>query len=240
VGDAAATLASGVFEDLRAVVSDAAAQTVAHLAVPEGGGHVVEAGAGRGTKTIVLLSHAHRAEVELDVTCIDIDQRKLELLAERVVLAGYAAPETHSIDIAQPLEASIAGIQADAVLVDAPCSGLGTLRRHPEKRWQLDPDSIGAMSSLGSTMLGNAARLVRPGGFVVYSTCTVLKPENDDVVDEFLASEAGAGFRDSLAESSLPEELRTWLSAQGRLQTLPTIGGPDGHFAAVLRRDGEV
>jgi 16S rRNA (cytosine967-C5)-methyltransferase len=83
---------------------------------------------------------------------------------------------------------------ADVVLIDAPCSGLGTLRRHPEKRWRLDASSIEALAHLGEGMLDTASRLVRPGGFVVYSTCTVTDRENRAVIEGFLAQPAGTGF----------------------------------------------
>ncbi len=238
-GDATSAIASGVFDDLRAVASDAGAQVVAQLALPGRDGHVIEIGAGRGTKTIVMHSQGRRLDREVRITCVDIDDRKLDTLRGRVVAAGYPAPAILTTDAAAgPLDPALDST-ADAVLVDAPCSGLGTLRRHPEKRWTLEPDAIATMASLGLGMLTNAASLVRPGGFVVYSTCTVLAAENDEVVDAFLASEGGAGFSDEMLESAVPEEFRMWLSDRGRLQTLPTIGGPDGHFAAVLRRDEE-
>ena len=238
-GDATSAIASGVFDDLRAVASDAGAQVVAQLALPRSHGHIIEIGAGRGTKTIVLNSHARRLDREVRITCVDIDGRKLDVLRERVVAAGYPAPGIFTLDAAAgPFDPALDST-ADAVLVDAPCSGLGTLRRHPEKRWTLDPAAVMTLASLGLGMLHNAASLVRPGGFVVYSTCTVLTAENDDVVDAFLASEAGVGFRDETLEPSVPEEFRMWVGDRGRLQSMPTIGGPDGHFAAVLRRDGE-
>ena len=103
-----------------------------------------------------------------------------ELLAER--LRRYGVPGVRILvgdatDFSA-IEGAPAPGSVDAVLVDAPCSGLGTLRRHPEKRWRVQPADIDALAVLGSRLLGEAARLVRRGGFVVYSTCTVAEREN--------------------------------------------------------------
>jgi len=235
----ALAIASGVLDEVQAIVSDAAAQSVAQLAVPPEGGTVIEVGAGRGTKSLLVLAHARRLGVPLQLTCIDNDKAKLNVTTERIAAAGYDRQTMLTVDLTtEEIEPSLLD-SADAVLVDAPCSGLGTLRRHPEKRWTLDPDSPAALGQLGLTMLRKAASLVRPGGFVVYSTCTVLKVENDEVVDAFLGSAEGKMFADEPFSERVPDDFRAWMTQRDRMQTLPTDGGPDGHFAAVLRRDGE-
>jgi 16S rRNA (cytosine967-C5)-methyltransferase len=231
----AKAVSSDIIETGHAIVSDAAAQTVAQLAVPVDGGTVLEVGAGRGTKTMLIASHALRRGVPVDSTCVDVDSSKLELLASRAAALGLPVPASQVLDAADDYPPEMLGT-ADAVLIDAPCSGLGTLRRHPEKRWHLEPDSITEMARLGTAMLARAARVVCPGGFVVYSTCTVLRAENDDVVGAFLESEEGEAFELHDLASFVPEEFEMFVDENGRLQGLPTEGGPDGHFAAMLKR----
>ena len=108
----------------------------------------------------------------------------------------------------------------DAVLLDAPCSGTGTMRRHPEIRWKLEPEDVGELAGLQRALLAEAARHVAPDGTLVYATCSILDEENQQVVDAFLATQ--------------PEG--TWQLAEGSFASLPTLDGPDGHFAAVLQR----
>jgi 16S rRNA (cytosine967-C5)-methyltransferase len=119
------------------------------------------------------------------------------------------------------------------VLVDAPCSGLGALRRNPDARWRLrasDPPRLGAIQS---SLLERAARVVSPGGSLVYSTCTVLSEENETIVDRFL--ESHPSFQ--LAEpKTLPPALASVLDERGLMRCQPHINDCDGFFAARLER----
>ena len=124
----------------------------------------------------------------------------------------------------------------DRVLIDAPCSGLGTLRRHPEQRWRIRREDIAPLARLGSDLLSAGARLCAPGGFVVYSTCTLTDRENERVVASFLGSEEGRGFAVSDIVTEVPSEWRELVGADGFFQSLPASGGPDGHFVARLER----
>jgi 16S rRNA (cytosine967-C5)-methyltransferase len=137
---------------------------------------------------------------------------------------------------------SVAGLpracEADAVLLDAPCSGLGTLRRRPEKRWRLLPQEIDALAGLQAVLLSQGASLVRPGGVVVYSTCSLARAENHDVVAAFLGSEDGDGFATRDIRDEVPEEWRRWIGPEGWFQSAPETGGPDGHFVAAFVRKG--
>ncbi|MBM4246268.1 MAG: hypothetical protein FJ148_21125, partial [Deltaproteobacteria bacterium] len=122
----------------------------------------------------------------------------------------------------------------DAVLVDAPCSGLGTLRAHPEIRWRRTPEDLEHLAARQEAILARAADLVRPGGRLVYATCTVARAENERVVERFLASRAD--FRLGDARPHLPEPARTLAGDDGMLRTSPDVGGLDGFFAARLER----
>jgi 16S rRNA (cytosine967-C5)-methyltransferase len=121
--------------------------------------------------------------------------------------------------------------QFDAVLLDAPCSGTGTFRRHPDARWRLRSADIAAMSASQRQLIDAAAGLVRPGGLLVYSTCSIDPEENDQVVDSFLATHA-----DFMLDPPPAGTLPAGVLDHGRLRVLPHVHGTDGSFAVRLRR----
>ena len=135
---------------------------------------------------------------------------------------------------AQELPAALGAF--DAVLVDAPCSGLGTLRQHPEIRWRRDPEDIAELAGRQLAILSAAAERVRPGGRLVYSTCTLLREENDDVIEAFLARHTA--FSRTPADE-LPAEGAACRDASGVLRTFPHRHGMDGFFAVRLQRSGD-
>jgi 16S rRNA (cytosine967-C5)-methyltransferase len=124
--------------------------------------------------------------------------------------------------------------QFDAVLVDAPCTGLGTLRRHPELRWRRRPADVPRLAAMQRSILAGVAQLVRPGGVLVYAVCTLTREENEGMIADFLASEAG--FDVEPAAAHLPPEAAELITSEGYLRTLPHRHGLDGFFAARLRR----
>jgi len=217
---------------------DAAAQMAPLAVAPRSGEVVLDVGAGRGNKTLCLQAIAVRNGGPAAVTALDVHAGKTAALAERLARSGVPAVTTTVCDATDM--ASCFGAEAfDAVLVDAPCSGLGTLRRYPEKRWRLEPSAPSDLHELQGALLASSAAVVRPGGRVVYSTCSVARHENDDVVDEFLASAAGVGFRMESLEEVIPAEWERFCDARGCFRSWPTSGGPDGHYVAVLRRDSK-
>ena len=118
----------------------------------------------------------------------------------------------------------------DTVFVDAPCSGLGTLRRHPEIRWRLKRGTIAEMAELDGRLLASAAAHVAPGGLLAYATCTITHEENADTVQKFLASEVGAGF--TLVPYQNPE-----LGIEAPFFSTALVpDGPDAHFLALMRK----
>jgi len=121
----------------------------------------------------------------------------------------------------------------DGVLLDAPCTGLGTLREHPEIRWRLAPGDPARMADLQSRMLANAAALVKPGGAVVYSVCSLAPAEGEGVIRRFLDAN-----RNFLLDGHPPnsQALKDLLDERGMMRTRPDLGGLDGFFAARLLR----
>lgn len=139
------------------------------------------------------------------------------------------------------IEAAIENLEAsaeyDLVLVDAPCSGLGTLRQHPEIRWRRYPEDLADLAARQARILDCAAAWVRPGGHIVYSTCTIARTENDDIVDAFLTRDSGfkeAPGAGNLIRAGVPaDEL---VGSDGRLRIFPDHHDADGFFAVRLQR----
>ena len=154
------------------------------------------------------------------IHAVDLHEYRARLHAERMQQAGIEDVMSLAGD-ACALDA-VDGIlpHYGAVLLDAPCSGTGTMRRHPEIRWNLTPEDVAELAALQRALLDEAATRVKPGGTLVYATCSILAEENQQVVDGFLAAQ--------------PQD--TWRIDEGSFATLPTLDGPDGHFATVLQR----
>jgi len=206
------------------LICDASAQKVAALSTPRADTAFLEVGSGRGTKTVLLQRNAWLAHgVQPHLVALDLHPFKTQILLERIA--------RYHLENVQPVSGDILEIDKlifayglpqsyGGALIDAPCSGTGTLRRHPEIRWGLTAEAIDSMASAGLQMLRAVARHIEPGGFLVYSTCSVLREENEQVIEGFLATEEGSDF--SMAEPCL------------RVDLAP--GGPDAHFAARLIR----
>ena len=209
-----------LFEAGELLVSDEGAQTVAQLAMPaEEPASFLEIGSGRGTKTILLQSAAHRAFGHcVSMTSVDDHEFKGKILGERCAAYGIDTVEPFTAD-ARTLSQKLPEASFDAVLLDAPCSGVGTLRRHPEIRWRLKPEDITSMASINLDLLIEATKMVKPGGVITYATCTVFPEENEQVVERFLKTKFGEQFE-----------------IEEQVQTMLTTNGPDAHYAARLRR----
>jgi 16S rRNA (cytosine967-C5)-methyltransferase len=135
-------------------------------------------------------------------------------------------------DATRPLPVA-PGRSFDRALVDAPCSGLGTLRRNPDLRWRLRPGDPASLAASQRALLERAAGVLRPGGTLVYSTCTLLEDENEAVMSGFLARRPD--YR-QLGAHELPERLRPLAGPDGFVRTLPHRHDADGFFMALLER----
>lgn len=236
-GSAPAAVRAEAVASGRALITDLAAQ-VAPLAVrSEPDAIAIDIAAGRGTKTAQIQAACVAAGGPCRLFAVDVHGFKADVLRRRMADLGVPGVTALVGDATRPaeIEGMPAAGSADAVLVDAPCSGLGTLRRHPEKRWKLDPDDLERLSVLQSEMLASAASLVRLGGRVVYSTCSVAEVENGGVVGKFLAESDGS-FAVCDLGPMMPQAWQTFVTAEGYFQSLPHRDGPDGHFVAALER----
>jgi 16S rRNA (cytosine967-C5)-methyltransferase len=163
----------------------------------------------------------------------DIADKRLAKLKPRLARSGLS--NVHPVLIAHENDAKIKRLagKIDRVLVDAPCSGLGTLRRNPDVKWRVRPESITELTVKQLSILTGAARLVKAGGRLVYATCSILDEENEGIVAQFLAANDAFSLvpmKEVLEEQRIPLEMGDYLKlSPHRHQT-------DGFFAAVLER----
>jgi len=204
-------------------IQDEASQLIARLVAPEPGEKILDLCAGSGGKTLHL---AALMENRGSITALDLHSERLRMLREESGRLGASIVETRTGDAAIPVE-SFREI-FDRVLLDAPCSGLGTLRRNPEIRWRLAPSDLNQFMQTQKLLLKSGAECVRPGGRLVYSVCTVTPEENEIVIADFLRNHPD--FK-SVPSANLPPAL---IDAQGYFRTSPHLQGMDGFFAALL------
>jgi len=222
-------------------VQDEASQIAAFLADARPGETVIDYCAGAGGKTLAFAQtmRAKRGHAGRLIAC-DVSEARLGALPERLARAGGVA-ELRAIGQTGRGMDDLAG-KADLVFVDAPCSGSGVWRRHPEGAWRLDPDGISRLAALQGEILMRAARLVRQGGRLAYATCSVLDAENGAVADAFLAAHpafAPVPISYAAATPNLTDAARDKLSALAdghRLQLTPHRFGADGFFLALFTR----
>ncbi len=174
----------GLFE-----VQDASSQLVAEYLEVVPGMKVVDACAGAGGKTLHLAS---LMENKGQIFAMDIYESKLKKLKLRARRNGVHNVEFKVIDSTKPIK-KLYG-KADRLLIDAPCSGLGVLRRNPDAKWKLQPDFIENIKNTQKDILAQYSKMVKPGGKLVYATCSILPSENEKQIENFLTSEAGKDF----------------------------------------------
>ena len=211
-------------------VQDEGSQLLGFLLHPMRGEMVVDFCAGAGGKTL-LLGAMMRSTGRL--YAFDVADKRLLRLKPRVARAGLS--NVHPVRISgenDPHVKRLAG-KIDRVLVDAPCSGLGTLRRNPDLKWRQTPDSVLELTKKQSDILSSAARLVKPSGRLVYATCSILPEENEEVIAAFLA--AHPDFR-RLSATALLAEQGIVVDCGEEMHLLPHIHGTDGFYAVAMER----
>ncbi len=215
-------------------VQDEGSQLLALLTDAHRGEMVVDFCAGAGGKTLAL-GAAMRNTGRL--YAFDTSGHRLAALKPRLARSGLS--NVHPVQIAHERDDRIKRLagKIDRVLVDAPCSGLGTLRRNPDLKWRQKPESVTELAALQQAILASASRLLKPGGRLVYATCSVLPEENEATVDAFLAAHPSFKALDAAAElERLKVPAAAELTTQGHLRLWPHRHGTDGFFAAVLTK----
>ena len=205
-----------------------ASQLVSLVAAPLPAGRVLDACAAPGGKTTHL---AELMDNRGEIIALDIHAAGVDRIARMGQRLGVSIVQA---TVADALTWRPASDGFDCVLVDAPCSGLGTLRQHPEVRWRRTAADITGLARLQAQLLRHVAEYVRFGGTLVYATCTLSAEENDDVLATFLHERPDFSIEDP--SLLLPESARPLIGADGILRTFPHHHGLDGFFAARLKR----
>jgi 16S rRNA (cytosine967-C5)-methyltransferase len=216
--------------DGRVEVQDEGSQLVGFAVAPKRNDMVVDFCAGAGGKTL-LLGALMRSQGRL--YAFDVSEARLSKLAPRLARSGLSNVHPQALQHERDAKVKRLAGKIDRVLVDAPCTGFGTLRRNPDLKWRQPASAVAELAARQHAILTAASALVKPGGRLVYATCSVLPEENERVVERFLAQNAtftagNAGAE--LARAGIP------LDTGPTLKLLPHVHHCDGFFAAVLVR----
>lgn len=227
------------FRDGLVEVQDAGSQVAAHLCAVRPGMAVADFCAGAGGKTLAL---AADMDDRGRLVALDVDQARLDRAAARLRRAGVGMVERRVLRGSDWLRAEAESF--DRVLVDAPCSGSGAWRRDPFARWRLSPERLAHDREAQAESLGKAAGLVRPGGRLIYATCSLLPEENDVQIEAFLKERgdfavlpAPRVWDEALVPLGAPPP-RPLPFRDGFLCLTPARHGTDGFFVAILERSG--
>ena len=211
-------------------VQDEGSQLLAMLVAPRRGEMVADFCAGAGGKTLALgalMANTGR------LYAFDVAEKRLANLKPRLARSGLSNIHPQLIaNERDPKLKRLAG-KFDRVLVDAPCSGLGTLRRNPDLKWRQTESDIGELTAKQAAIMDAAARLVKPGGRLVYATCSLLQEENEAVIAAFLASHSEFS---PVSTADILAQQKVALDTGTTLKVLPHLHGTDGFFAAVMER----
>jgi len=216
-------LESELLQTGKVYVQDESSGYPVRLLNPQPGMDIVDltaAPGGKATHAAIRMRNKGR------VTAVDKSRQRLQLVVENSQRLG--------IKIISPVASDVLAFKGgpfDRVLLDPPCSGWGTVRKHADLRWNKTPQDVKSLARVQTMMIDRAARLVKPGGVLVYSTCTILREENDQIVEEFLLRNKDFCIDD--AREYFSDEL---VSERGFVKTYPGFDKLDGSFCARLRR----
>src|SRR6202030_2386779 len=218
-------------------IQDEASQAIPLLLGVQPGDVVLDLCAAPGGKTPPLVRAAGRSGL---VVAADRHAHRLRAMRNQFERLGLEGVQVVELDAASELPF---GRQFDRILVDAPCSGTGTLSRHPEIRWRLRPEQLSEFHQLQVGILASAIKQLAPGGRLVYSTCSMEREENEDVVAEVLAGASSIKrvSQDAVAKSLAPNlvpkiEPEDLVDANGQFRTSPAAQHTDGFFAAIVEK----
>jgi 16S rRNA (cytosine967-C5)-methyltransferase len=222
-------LASPSFQDGLCLVQDEASQLVTEVVAAPRGTRVLDACAAPGGKTVALAAQVGSHGL---VVATDVRARRMRALC--ATLARCRAGNVQMAQIGARTAFPFRGDAFNVVLVDAPCSGLGTVRRDPDIKWKRQPEDLPRFAEQQVDLLHRVSRLVAPGGRLVYSTCSSEPEENEDAVDAFL--DRAAEFSLEPLDTSVSSSIRSCVTPRGLFRSDPARHGLEAFFAAALRR----
>ncbi|MGZ8271017.1 MAG: RsmB/NOP family class I SAM-dependent RNA methyltransferase [Methylophilus sp.] len=219
-----------LFEVGKIEVQDEGSQLLSYLVAPKRGQMVADLCAGAGGKTLAigaLMRNTGR------LYAYDVSEKRLNNLGKRLKRSGLSNLHAQVINNENDLKLKRLNGKFDRVLVDAPCSGLGTLRRNPDLKWRQTEQDVLELTQKQSAILARAAKLTKAGGRLVYATCSLLRDENEAVAEAFLS--ANPDFKLIPASEVLAQQ-NIELNTGDYLKLLPHLHGTDGFFAAVFEK----
>jgi 16S rRNA (cytosine967-C5)-methyltransferase len=208
-------------------LQDEASQLISYLLNPKSLESILDVCAGTGGKTTHL---AAIMKNKGEILAIDYDLKKIDELTKDAIRLGITIIETHHADLTNRLP-ELLKEKFDYVLVDAPCTGLGTLRRNPEIRWRTTAANLAGFTQTQNAVLQNASSTVRKGGHLIYCTCSLLPQENENVIGNFL--KLNPHFSSCPPPESIPPQL---IDSNGYFRTFPHLHSMDGFFAVCFTR----
>jgi len=212
-------------------VQDQASQLIAPLLGAQAGESLLDACAAPGGKTTHL---AALTDNQASILAVDLHPQRVALIREGAARLGCAGIEARAWDMSRTPD-FVAPNSLDRILVDAPCSGLGVLRRNPEIRWRRQPRDLTALAALQGAILAAAAPLLRPGGVLLYSVCTFTREETEEVIAAFLDRHRDFAREDLRAVA--PPHWQELFDDQGALRTLPhEHDGMDAFWAVRMKK----
>jgi len=219
-----------LFKDGALEVQDEGSQLLAQLVGAKRGEMVVDFCAGAGGKTLALGAVMRNTG---RLYAFDVSDKRLAKLKPRLARSGLS--NVHPVVIAHENDVKVKRLagKIDRVLVDAPCSGLGTLRRNPDIKWRQSVEALSELKAKQISILAGASRLVKAGGRLVYATCSLLEEENEAIVADFLSAHADFSL---MPMNQALEEMKIPLEMEDYLRLMPHKHGTDGFFAAILER----
>lgn len=226
-----------IYQDGLVDVQDEGSQLIARLLTPRRREMICDFCAGAGGKTLALGALMRSTG---SLYAFDVNQKRLMGLGPRMRRAGLTNVHPSAIRSEQDPKIKRLRGKFDRVLVDAPCTGTGTLRRNPDLKWRLSPDELHRINDIQKKVLESAATLVKPGGRLVYATCSLLKRENQDVVEAFLAAHPEwhlVPAKEVFEQQGIQLPQAQWDRFGSYMQLLPHVNNTDGFFAALLERD---
>lgn len=219
-----------LFTEGKIEVQDEGSQILAYLVAPKRGQMVADVCAGAGGKTLALGAIMRNTG---RLYAFDISEKRLHSLGQRLKRSGLSNLTAQKITNENDLKLKRLAGKFDRVLVDAPCSGMGTIRRNPDLKWRQTAEDVAELNLLQASILARAAKLVKTGGRLVYATCSLLKEENEAIAEQFLTNHPEFKL---LNAAEVLQQQQINLDTGEYLKLLPHLHQTDGFFAAVFEK----